>query len=124
MKLTKFEYKKEYIGYRCCRNHYGRRVEYIIRPKSEGGRFDSASDDYGLCKECFDSLPGIDITLEFESTKKRFSELISFLRQPGNEDLEYEKIQVEAYRKRLALLREYAEQSIATECGGTAAIEN
>ncbi len=107
--ITKFEYKKEYIGYRCCRNHYGRCIEYIIRPKLEGGRFDFASDDHGLCEECFNSLPDIDQTHEIKATKKRFAELIAFLRQPGNEDLAYEKIQVEAYRKRLVLLREAAE---------------
>jgi hypothetical protein len=113
MELIKFEYKKECVGHRACHNHFGRQVEYTLRPKSEGGRFDFGSGSYGLCKECFNDLPDIDITREFEATKHRFAKLIAFLRQPGNEDLEYEKMQVDAYCKRLALLREYAEQTLA-----------
>jgi hypothetical protein len=58
IKLTKSDYKPEEIGYRNCRNCIGKRVEYTIKYKREGGRFLHVSDETGLCQECYNKLPG------------------------------------------------------------------
>ena len=113
MEFTQFDYKKEHVGFRACHNHIGKRQEYTIRRKYEGGRFDIASEDLGLCEECYENLPKIDPMQGISETKNAFRELILFLRLPGNEDQDYEQRQLTAYKKRLKLLREYAEQSRA-----------
>lgn len=110
MEFTKFDYKKEHIGFMRCHNHVGRTQEFTILRKRDGGRFDIANDDLGLCEECYDNLPDIDPVQGISDTKKIFKELIQFLRLPGNEDKEYEQRQLTAYKKRLKLLREYAER--------------
>lgn len=54
--LMKSDYQQEHVGYRGCRNCIGKRVDYTIKRKSEGGRFIIASDEMGLCQACYDKL--------------------------------------------------------------------
>jgi len=104
--FTKFEYKQQHTEYKTCWSHVGRPVDYVMLSKAEGGRFDYGTDSYGICEECYNALPSVDVIAEIQATKKRFRQLIRFLQQPGHEDKDYQRFQIDAYKTRLTLLRQ------------------